>query len=81
MAHGEQIRNPKSEFRNSKQLTAHVELAHSSWLIGDKYEIRISKYEKKSKLEARNSKWFDLLTILSNVEGQCRMTEIQITQK
>jgi len=32
------------------------------------------------KSEARNTKWFDWLTILSEVEGQYRMTKIQMTQ-
>ena len=30
--------------------------------------------------EIRNSKWFDRLTTLSEVEGQCRMTKIPMTQ-
>jgi hypothetical protein len=30
--------------------------------------------------EIRNSKWFGRLTILSKVEGQYRMTKIQMTQ-
>ncbi|GAH17153.1 unnamed protein product, partial [marine sediment metagenome] len=28
----------------------------------------------------RNSKWFDLLTTLSYVEGQYQMTKIQMTE-
>jgi hypothetical protein len=35
---------------------------------------------QNSKSEARNPKWFDKLTTLSHVEGQCSMTKIQMTK-
>jgi hypothetical protein len=35
---------------------------------------------QNAKSETRNPKWFDLLTTLSEVEGQYRMTKIQMTK-
>jgi hypothetical protein len=40
----------------------------------------VDKRTSNSNIETRNPKWFDLLATLSHIEGQSRMTKIQMSQ-
>jgi hypothetical protein len=44
------------------------------------FGVHCPQKHQNSNLEIRNSKWFDRLTILSEVEGQYQMTKIQRTK-